>query len=79
MTLANFNYLDKLPQFDMFGCKQAVPKICIFRARLKNTIHFRHFDENYRMINVPMQTCRAVAYWTDEASLPEWVKTEVSS
>lgn len=57
----------------------AAKQFCISREQLEKTFLVRHFDQHYDMINGALQTWREIQDWTDEGSLPEWVKTGVSS
>lgn len=58
---------------------QAARKLCISREQLEKTFLVKHFDQHYQMLNGALQTWREIPDWTDEASLPDWVKTGVSS
>lgn len=58
---------------------QAARQLCISREQLEKTFLVKHFDQHYEMINGALQTWREIPDWTNEASLPEWVKTGVSS
>ncbi len=53
--------------------------LCISRRRLEQVFLIRHFLQHHDMINGALQTWRGIEDWTDEALLPEWVKTGVSS
>ena len=57
----------------------AAKQFCISREQLEKSLLVKHFDQHYDMINGALQTWREIPNWTDENSLPEWVKTGVSS
>lgn len=58
---------------------QAADRLCISREELEKAFLIQHFRQHYDMMTGALQTWRRIADWTDEGSLPEWVRTGVSS
>lgn len=58
---------------------QAARKSCVSREQLEKTFLVQHFMQHYDMISGALQTWRSVLDWTDERSLPDWIRTGISS
>lgn len=58
---------------------EAARRLCLSHEQLERTFLVKHFDQHYEMISGALQTWRAIRDWTDEASIPNWVKSGVSS
>ncbi|MEQ1825188.1 MAG: hypothetical protein ABL921_04555 [Pirellula sp.] len=78
--LGNFDpVLTAVRLSNVFSGGFAAKRLCISREQLEKTFLVKHFGQHYQMINGALQTWRGIEDWTDEASLPEWVKSGVSS
>ena len=64
---------------NLFSAGQAKRRFCISREQLEKTFLLKHFDQHYQMINGALQTWREIPDWRNDAALPAWVKTGVSS
>lgn len=64
---------------DLVTGRQARDRLCISREQLERTFLVQHFMQHYQMMTGALLTWRGVADWTDERSLPHWVRTGVSS
>lgn len=58
---------------------QAAERLCISREQLEKTFLLKHFDQHYDFISGALLTWREIPDWTDEASLPDWVRKGLSS
>ena len=57
----------------------ASKQLCISKELLEKVFLVRHFVQHYDMLTGSLQTWRRVPNWLDADSLPEWVRTGVTS
>ena len=58
---------------------QAAERLCISREQLDKSFLLKHFNQHYDFISGALLTWREIPDWTDESSLPEWVRKGLSS
>ncbi len=58
---------------------QASARLCISKEELEKFFLLFHFNQYYTMITSSLLTWRQVPDWLDPATIPEWVKSGVSS
>jgi hypothetical protein len=54
-------------------------EFCISREQLESTMLVQHFMQHYQMITGSLLTWRQVANWLDENTIPQWVRSGISS
>lgn len=64
---------------NLFTLGQAAEQLCISKRSLEEFFLVFHFDQYYTTITGSLLTWRQIQDWLDEASLPAFVKTGVSS
>ncbi|HUG70821.1 MAG TPA: hypothetical protein VMM76_23940 [Pirellulaceae bacterium] len=76
----SFDPITALVDFANFATVgQAARQLCISRERLEEIFLVRHFIQHHDMITGALLTWREIRDWTNETTLPQWVKTGVSS
>ena len=53
--------------------------LCLSREQLEITMLVQHFMQHYEMVTGSLLTWRQIGDWFDEASMPSWVKSGISS
>jgi hypothetical protein len=57
----------------------AAKDLCISKEQLEKDFLVQHFRQHYQMIVGSLTTWRRIPDWLDATSLPDWVRSGVSS